>query len=185
MKIRVIAVGRLKADYARDGCADFVRRAGRYLEVEVVEVRDVPRSKNADIAACKAAEAASLRAAIPPGAQIVALDERGRGWTSRDFAEWIGRQRDRAVPAVAFVIGGPDGLDASLRDAAHRVELGLPATAEHTWKFGLDRLILGFALPGDGMQLFADILPGGAVETGLFLGLNALVALRRRLRRRG
>jgi 23S rRNA (pseudouridine1915-N3)-methyltransferase len=138
VKIRVIAVGRLKADYARDGCADFVRRAGRSFDLEVVEVRDVPRSKNADIAACKAAEAASLRAAIPPGAQIVALDERGRGWSSRDFAEWIGRQRDRAVPAVAFVIGGPDGLDASLRDAAHRVW----ALGEMTMSHELARLVL-------------------------------------------
>lgn len=138
MKIRVIAVGRLKADYARDGCADFVRRAGRHLDVEIVEVRDVPRHKNADINACKRAEAELMRAAIPLGAQLVALDERGRGWTSRAFAEWIGRQRDRAVPALAFLIGGPDGLDPALRDAADRVW----ALGEMTMSHELARLVL-------------------------------------------
>jgi exodeoxyribonuclease V gamma subunit len=53
------------------------------------------------------------------------------------------------------------------RDAAHRENLGLPATTEHTWKFGMDRLVLGFALAGDGTQLFDGILPGRAVEGGL------------------
>lgn len=49
-------------------------------------------------------------------------------------------------------------------DAAHRVSLGLPATHEHTWRFGLDRLLLGYALPGAGERLFADILPYDDVE---------------------
>ena len=53
------------------------------------------------------------------------------------------------------------------RDAAHRAEINLPQTNEHTWQFGLDRLILGFALPGDGAQLFREILPEPAVEGSL------------------
>ena len=53
------------------------------------------------------------------------------------------------------------------RDAEQRSELHLPASNEHTWQFGLDRLILGFALPGDGRQLFCDILPEPAVEGSL------------------
>ena len=138
MKIKVVAVGRLKADYARDGCAEFVRRVGRHLDVEVVEVRDVPRRKNADIDACKAAEAELLRAAIPSGAHVVALDERGRGWTSRAFADYIGRLRDRAVPALVFLIGGPDGLDPTLRDSADEVW----ALSKLTMSHELARLVL-------------------------------------------
>lgn len=53
------------------------------------------------------------------------------------------------------------------RDAAQRAELHLPASNEHTWQFGMDRLILGFALPGDGSQLFAGVLPEPAVEGSL------------------
>ena len=53
------------------------------------------------------------------------------------------------------------------RDAEQRAELNLPASNEHTWQFGMDRLILGFALPGDGAQLFGDILPEPAVEGSL------------------
>jgi exodeoxyribonuclease V gamma subunit len=60
--------------------------------------------------------------------------------------------------------------DAQIRwgiDAAHRASLALPATAEHTWRFGLDRLLLGYALPGGNERLFGDILPYDEVEGGL------------------
>ena len=60
------------------------------------------------------------------------------------------------------------------RDAAHRAELGLPEVNEHTWAFGLDRLILGFALPGDGTILFNGILPSPAVEGSLAITLGKL-----------
>lgn len=49
-------------------------------------------------------------------------------------------------------------------DAADRAALGLPATAEHSWRAGLERLLLGQALPGGGIRLWADILPFDAVE---------------------
>jgi exodeoxyribonuclease V gamma subunit len=50
------------------------------------------------------------------------------------------------------------------RDAAHKAALGLPALAENTWRQGLDRLLLGYALPGNGEQLFEGLLPYSEVE---------------------
>jgi exodeoxyribonuclease V gamma subunit len=50
------------------------------------------------------------------------------------------------------------------RDAAHKKSLGLPALTENTWQHGLDRLLLGHALPGDGEQLFEGILPYAEIE---------------------
>lgn len=52
-------------------------------------------------------------------------------------------------------------------DAQHRAALGLPATREHTWRFGLDRLLLGCALAGGNERLFAGILPYDEVEGSL------------------
>jgi exodeoxyribonuclease V gamma subunit len=49
-------------------------------------------------------------------------------------------------------------------DRESRAALDLPATAEHTWRAGLDRLLLGFALPGGGRRLFGGILPFDEVE---------------------
>lgn len=53
-----------------------------------------------------------LRAALPRGARLVALDEHGRDFTTRQFSRLLGAE-------TAFVIGGPDGLDASIRADAH------------------------------------------------------------------
>lgn len=52
-------------------------------------------------------------------------------------------------------------------DAAHRASFGVPPVHEHTWRFGLDRLMLGYALPGAGEHLFAGVLPYDEVEGSL------------------
>lgn len=49
-------------------------------------------------------------------------------------------------------------------DAEHRAREGQPAIAENTWQFGLDRLLLGLALPADGSPLYGGVLPVGGVE---------------------
>lgn len=59
--------------------------------------------------------------------------------------------------------------DAGIRwglDAAAKTLWELPATAEHTWRMGLDRLLLGYALPGQGRELYGDLLPCDEVEGG-------------------
>jgi exodeoxyribonuclease V gamma subunit len=60
------------------------------------------------------------------------------------------------------------------RDAAHRASLDLPERGENTWQFGLDRLLLGFALPGDGESLFHGILPSPEIEGALATTLGRL-----------
>lgn len=52
------------------------------------------------------------------------------------------------------------------RDERHREALGLPATRANSWRAGLDRLLLGYALPGDDTHLFAGVLPCDSVEGG-------------------
>ena len=68
-----------------------------------------------------AREGEALLAAVPDGARIVALDERGKSQTSEAFAKRLGIWRDDGVRAVAFLIGGADGLDESLRKRADMV----------------------------------------------------------------
>jgi 23S rRNA (pseudouridine1915-N3)-methyltransferase len=64
-----------------------------------------------------AAEAERLRAACPAGAVVVALDERGKDWTTMQLSQALHGWRDEALP-VAFVIGGPDGLDDAFKRSA-------------------------------------------------------------------
>ena len=65
-----------------------------------------------------AAEAVLLERAIPGGALIVTLDERGRVLSSPEFADQLAGWRDGGRQDVAFVIGGADGIDPGLRAKA-------------------------------------------------------------------
>ncbi|MDX2191892.1 MAG: 23S rRNA (pseudouridine(1915)-N(3))-methyltransferase RlmH [Gemmatimonadales bacterium] len=127
MKLHLVAVGRLRPAY-RALCDTYLGRLGRTatcLEHEVREASSAP-----DVATQQAREAEALRARLPPGATVVALDRLGEGWTSEQLAERLDGWRHEARP-VAFVLGGPHGLDPSLaRAARHRWSLG-PPTLPH------------------------------------------------------
>ena len=69
----------------------------------------------------KAREAELILAALPDGARLVALDERGAAWSSRELAARLTRWRDGGVGTLAFAIGGADGLAPALIERADAV----------------------------------------------------------------
>ena len=120
MKLAILAVGRLRAGPEADLLRDYLDRfdrTGRALGLGPARVIEVEDKKNAG----RAAEGALLARALPDGAAIVALDERGRTLTSPEFAATLARWRDAGRSEVAFVLGGADGIDPTLRDRADLV----------------------------------------------------------------
>ncbi len=67
------------------------------------------------------------------------------------------------------------------RDAAGRMRLGLPGLAENTWQAGIDRLLLGYAMPGNERTMFDGILPYDHVEGGETLVLGRFIAFLQQL----
>lgn len=135
MKLSIVAVGRPgrtpEAELARD-YAERATRTGRALGLGPCSLIDVDPRK-----AGPAPEAVALLNATA-GARLVACDERGRTFDSRAFAEWIGSLRDQGERHLAFVIGGADGLDPLVREAA---SLTL-AFGPQTWPHALARAML-------------------------------------------
>lgn len=121
MKIVVAAVGRLKASHVEAGCQDYLARLAHSFPTRVVELKDAPRAAGGSPERWRAQEAVGILGAVPSGGRLVALDERGLNLTSAAFAEWLGRLRDQSVPTLTFAIGGPDGLDESVRQNAERI----------------------------------------------------------------
>ena len=110
-------MGRLRAGPERDLVDDYytrLDRTGRALGLGPVSELEVEDKKNLGMAA----EAVLLERAIPAGALIATLDERGRVLSSPEFAEQLAAWRDGGRQDVAFVIGGADGIDPSLRAKA-------------------------------------------------------------------
>ncbi len=83
--------------------------------VELEEKRKLPPAQ------LLAREAELILAALPQGARLLALDERGQQWTSRDLAERLTAWRDQGVAALAFAIGGAEGLGSAVLERADAV----------------------------------------------------------------
>lgn len=117
MKVSIVAVGRLRAGPEHELISDYLHRfdrTGRVLGLGPAKVLEVEDKKNLGMAA----EAELLARAIPAGALVVALDERGQVQSSPEFAAALAGWRDGGRQDVAFVIGGADGLAPALRDRA-------------------------------------------------------------------
>jgi len=117
MRVHLCVVGRLRAGPERDLIDDYLGRfdkAGRSMGLGPAQIVEVEDRKGGGMSA----EADLLRRALPKGATVCALDERGALIDSPAFAARIGGWRDHGVGDLAFVIGGADGIDPSLRNEA-------------------------------------------------------------------
>ncbi len=116
MKLVVVAVGQRLPGWADVACDEFAKRFPPELRLEFRTPKAEPRSGRTP-AQAMAAEAARIEAAIGRGLRRVVLDEQGTRATTRQLADrleaWRLDGRD-----VAFVIGGADGLDASIKAGA-------------------------------------------------------------------
>jgi 23S rRNA (pseudouridine1915-N3)-methyltransferase len=136
----LIAVGRAKPGPVRDLYEHYAGRlgqGGRGLLGEL-DLKEVEERRPLPPGELKRREAELLLGARPKDARLIALDERGKTLTSGDFAALLGRWRDEGLGELAFVIGGADGLDASVRKAA---ALTL-AFGPMTWPHLLTRALL-------------------------------------------
>jgi len=116
MRLMLIAVGRRRAGPEQDLFDQYAKRLTWQLDLKFVEAK-----KGREGAALKTREGELLTSALPQGAVVVALDERGRSLGSEDFARKLGDWRDGGRRDIAFVIGGADGLDDDLRGRADLV----------------------------------------------------------------
>ncbi|MBX3523793.1 MAG: 23S rRNA (pseudouridine(1915)-N(3))-methyltransferase RlmH [Xanthobacteraceae bacterium] len=121
MRLLIAAVGRLKAGPERELLARYVERAnasGKSLSLAPLDIVEISESPAQTATKRKADEAKALLAAIPEKAKIIALDERGKNISSEDFSNRLARLRDDGAACIAFMIGGADGLDETLRKKA-------------------------------------------------------------------
>lgn len=118
MKLVIVAVGQRMPDWAQTAYDDFAKRFPPDMRVEIKTVKTEPRGSKT-LETLLAAERARIEAAIPRGARIIVMDERGSQWTTMALSQQL-RQWQLDGDDVAFVIGGPDGLDPAFKAAAHQ-----------------------------------------------------------------
>ena len=116
MLLRIVAVGQRVPDWAQTAWDDYAKRFPPEIRVELKAVKTEPRGSKT-LETLYAAERARILAAIPKGARTVALDERGEALGTQALARRLTLWQEQGD--VALLIGGPDGLDPALREAAH------------------------------------------------------------------
>jgi len=135
VKLLLVAVGQRQPGWADTAYTDFAKRFPPEMRLALKAVKAETRgSKTPE--QLMAAEAVRLSAALPKGARRVVLDERGTRLTTVQLSErmklWMGDGRD-----VAFIVGGPDGLDAALKQSADETlrlsDLTLPHAFVRVW----------------------------------------------------
>jgi len=136
MRLTILAVGHRPAEWVNKGCAEYIKRMPRELPLAIVDIKPATRGTKTR-EQLLAAEKERLLAALNGYDRTVILDEKGDDLTTLRFAErlehWL-----RAGGATAFVIGGADGVDASLKRQAHDLIRLSSLTLPHA----LARLIL-------------------------------------------
>jgi 23S rRNA (pseudouridine1915-N3)-methyltransferase len=135
LRISVVAIGKPGRGPEATLATDYAQRAtasGRALGLGPVELIDLEPRKPG-----KVAEAA-LILPLCEGAHLIACDERGRAYGSREFAAHLAALRDSGERRLVFAIGGADGLDASVRAQARSTL----AFGPQTWPHALARAML-------------------------------------------
>jgi 23S rRNA (pseudouridine1915-N3)-methyltransferase len=117
MQLVIAAVGHKMPAWIESGFGEYAKRMPPDCRIVLKEIKPVERSGSKTAETAMALERARIEAAIPKGARIVALDERGKDLTSVQLAQRL-TQWQQDGGDVVFVIGGADGLDAEFKEKA-------------------------------------------------------------------
>lgn len=141
MDITIIAVGKLKEKYLKNGIAEYLKRMKSYVNVKIVEVNDEPAGQtlsDAEVEQVKEAEGKRIIGKIPERARVIALDLKGKQLTSEAFAEEVNETMTYGTSQIAFIIGGSHGLS---KEVLQKTDLKI-SFGKMTYPHQLMRLIL-------------------------------------------
>lgn len=138
MKIKLLCLGSIKNERLTAIIDDYTRRIGHYYPFEIVCLPDVRTTKAMTEQRQKELEGERILAQILPADTLVLLDERGRQFTSREFAGWLERKAVSVQRNLFLVVGGPYGFSTQVYDRAE----SLLALSKMTFPHELVRLFV-------------------------------------------
>ena len=141
LRLSLLTASNRQPDWVDDGAADYAKRLRGRCTLEIKTLPLARRTASTPIDRAIADEGERLLAAVPAGAQVVALDERGKPWSTKDLAAKLDGWMRVGAP-VFLLVGGPDGLSPECTKRAHERWSLSPLTLPH----GLAKVIVAEAL---------------------------------------
>lgn len=127
MNVTLIAVGKIKEGYLRDGCNEYIKRLTPFARVKVIEINEERCGSNptaGEVRAVIAAEGERILEKIPKGAVVIPLCIEGRQYTSPEISGLMGNI-SMSSSSICFVIGGSFGLGEAVKSkGAYKLSLG-------------------------------------------------------------
>ncbi|MCC7196722.1 23S rRNA (pseudouridine(1915)-N(3))-methyltransferase RlmH [Candidatus Peregrinibacteria bacterium] len=121
VKITIIQVGKTKHSFFQEAEAEYQKRLKPLLNIETITLKEAEIPKGDPEAGrklVKAKEAAEIIKNIPKDSYIIALDERGKQFTSLEFASFLNERMQQSTKNLVFIIGGPYGLEEIIKSQA-------------------------------------------------------------------
>ena len=131
MRIRLICEGKTRDAHLRGLQEEYLKRLTRFTELTLEEIRPWRFVAGARDGKLSTGER-QLLAKMQDSTNIL-LDERGREWTSAEFAGWFGQQELRGAREMVFLVGGPDGFSTAIREQADSLLALSRMTLTHDW----------------------------------------------------
>lgn len=122
MKIKVIAVGKLKEKYLKDGIAEYTKRLGRFAKIDIIELADERTPDGASLLQKQQIlekEGQKITAKISDRDYVIALAIEGKQFPSEDFSRLLAKKAVAGYSDFTFIIGGSLGLSDAIKKRAN------------------------------------------------------------------
>ncbi|MDX2034517.1 MAG: 23S rRNA (pseudouridine(1915)-N(3))-methyltransferase RlmH [Blastocatellia bacterium] len=138
MRLQFVWIGKTRDRHCAALTADYLARIRRFAPVEIGELKEYSGASGEDDRRVVAAEGIRILEAVERCDQVIVLEERGREFSSVEFADWINGKRETGVKRLAFIIGGFAGVS---EDVKRRADLQL-ALSRMTLTHEMARVVL-------------------------------------------
>jgi len=118
MKIILLQTGKTTEKYISEGVEEYAGRIRKYNPFEIITLADLRNTKSMPVAEQKAREGRKILESVNADDFIIVLDEKGKEFTTSEFAEQLGRIFLQSKKRIVFVIGGPYGFSAEVYNRA-------------------------------------------------------------------
>ena len=138
MKIKLIQIGKTGKKFLIEGEEEYAKRLKFYIPIERIEISDIKNSKNLTVDQIKQQEGELILQKIQPGEQVYILDEKGKEFSSEEFAQFLQQRFNQGGHALTLIIGGPYGFSEQVYKAAQ----GKISISRMTFSHQMIRMIL-------------------------------------------
>ncbi|MBD8387099.1 23S rRNA (pseudouridine(1915)-N(3))-methyltransferase RlmH [Dysgonomonas sp. BGC7] len=119
MKISLLVIGKTDAGYFIDAVSEYQKRLEHYIPFEMQIIPDIKNTKSLTVSQQKEKEGELILKSLQPGDYVVLLDEKGREYSSIQFASYIEKKTHTVAKRLVFVIGGPYGLSGAVYEKSN------------------------------------------------------------------